>query len=112
MQVGIDVVEVDRIKKNMGNPKFLERILTPQEIEVCNYSPQRIAGRWAAKEAIYKVCSEELDPFNWQHIEILNHKNGKPYVQFTKDDLSIKCGKIEISISHEKSVAVAVAIRF
>ncbi len=52
--LGIDIVEVARIAEAMKNPRFIERILTPIEREFCT-TPQKVAGRWAAKEAIAKA---------------------------------------------------------
>ncbi|MCK5052432.1 MAG: 4'-phosphopantetheinyl transferase superfamily protein, partial [Candidatus Cloacimonetes bacterium] len=53
--VGIDNIEVERIKKQIdGSTKFKEKIFTSKEIEYCesktNYA-ESFAARFAAKEA-------------------------------------------------------------
>lgn len=104
-QIGIDIVELDRLI----NPKegFVKHVLSKQEIECYdNYDGDRkieyLGGRFAAKEAIIK-CLSEIEIPNMNEIVILNNSNGRPYVTY-------KNYKIEVSISHEKHYATAVAI--
>lgn len=103
--IGTDIVEVDRIAKAMADsPGFVQRILTDAEIsQVGRDNPQRIAGRWAAKEAIRKVIGPVP---SFHSIEIFNTESGAPY-----SAAPIPPGtRLHITISHEKSVACAVAI--
>ncbi len=110
MQIGTDLVYVDRIEKAMRHPRFLTRFFTKQEMDTCKNLPYKIAGRWAAKEAVYKCCSDILFPFSPIQIEIITSKNGKPEVILHKElDQGYK-PNIVISISHEKNLAMAVAI--
>lgn len=101
--LGIDVVEVARISEAMENPRFIERILTlgerSQELTL-----MRIAGRWAAKEAIAKAVTMKL---SWQDVEITNDDTGQPYAHVDHPDWT---GDLMISISHERGIAAAVAI--
>jgi len=101
--VGIDVIEVSRIEEAMQNPRFLERILTPNERHE-GLNTQSIAGRWAAKEAIAKAIGTHL---TWQDVEI--HKNGEgvPQPHILRGGVQ---GAIHLSISHERGIAAAVAI--
>lgn len=99
-KVGLDVVEVDRIREALEKPGFKERILTEREIEICK-TPMQIAGRWAVKEAMYK-CDNSLK--GWHMIEVLNNPDGSPFVSKPVG------GKWHISISHERGIASAVAI--
>lgn len=101
--IGCDIVSMNRIRKQ--KEEFYKRILTPKEQSLyLEFSSSRriefLAGRFAAKEAIYKACNEiEL----LSNIEILNNENGKPYCE-------IEGVKINISIAHEKENAIAYAI--
>lgn len=101
--LGIDVVEVSRIEEALANPRFVERILTPAE-RAQELTLLRIAGRWAAKEAIAKAVSTKL---SWQDVEISNDETGKPLAKIDHPDWS---GELMISISHERGIAAAVAI--
>ena len=65
-------------------------------------SPRRqlefLGGRFAGKEAYMKACHVGIGAMSFQDIEILNDKNGVPYLHNPH---------AHISISHEKKYAVA-----
>jgi len=95
--IGCDIVKISRFKNNLD--KLTNRILTSLEKEEYKLADSKlnyIAGRWAAKEAIFKLTNS-LEKFS-----ILNHANGSPYV-FNHPNLYI-------SISHEREYCMAVAI--
>lgn len=100
--VGADVVQVERITKAMRNPRFVRRILTEAERAHAD-SAVFVAGRWAAKEAIAKAMGCSL---SWQDVEVLPGANGAPVVRWRNG----WSRRIHLSISHERSVALAVAI--
>ena len=123
---GIDIIEVERIKKaieDLGD-SFLNRIFTEKEIEYCNKSDaikyQHFAARFAVKEAVFKAISnyiQDRDDGLWTSIEIVNLEGGKPEINVEKlmkkitltvDNISLK--DIDISISHLKDYAVASAV--
>ncbi|CAN5685611.1 holo-ACP synthase [soil metagenome] len=105
--LGLDIVEVARIERAMAkNPRFIERILTPREREFCA-DARRVAGRWAAKEAVYKALGL---PLGWQDIEILPDELGVPKVRVRSSDFDPRRLKIHVSITHERNQAAAVAL--
>ena len=69
------------------------------------------AGRFSAKEAVSKALGTGVRGFNLIDIEILNNALGKPEV-ILKGNLDEKNDKIivEISISHCKEYATAIAV--
>ena len=112
---GTDIIEINRIKESIESlgENFKNKIYTEKEIEYCeskkNVKYQHYAGRFAAKEAIFKAISELLDDkfeVSWKDAEILNDKQGKPRVTFTSKKLQEKIENIDISISHCKEYAV------
>ncbi len=115
---GTDVIEISRIKESIekSGERFINLIYTPAEIEYCeskkNSKYYHYAGRFAAKEAIFKAVSPLLKnkfDISWHNAEVLNDENGRPYINF----LDIKFDKIksiDISISHCKECAVATVI--
>lgn len=112
---GVDIIEVDRIKKNIENSgeKFLNRVFTDNEIEYCNSKNlqkyQHFSGRFAAKEAAFKAISGNLDnkySVSWKDIEIVNNKQGRPELKLSNVDTK-KIESMDISISHCKLYAVA-----
>ena len=55
-RIGVDAVSVDRIAlaARRSGRGFLTKVYTPAEIAYCAGNPERLAGRWAAKEAVIK----------------------------------------------------------
>ncbi len=123
---GIDVIEVERIKKaieDLGD-SFLNRIYTEKEIQYCEASKtmkyQHYAARFAAKEAVFKAMSEFIigrEDALWKNIEVLNKECGKPYINVDKlreniskavDDFTLE--SIDVSLSHIAEFAVASAV--
>ena len=118
--VGTDIIEVSRIKKLIKEKgdKFLNRIYTQEEIDYCESKGpnkyQHYAGRFAAKEAVFKVLNGETVSGNsliFKNIEILNKNDGTPYVNIL-DDIMVDCldMDVDVSISHIKKYATATAI--
>ena len=118
---GIDIIEVDRIKKAIENTgeNFIQRVYTEQEIKYCESKNknkyQHYAARFAVKEATFKAISTLLKDkysISWKNIETTNDKTGKPIVKFislTKEvekELA-KIESIDVSISHLEKYAVA-----
>lgn len=126
VNTGIDIIEVDRIKKaieELGD-SFLNKIFTQKEILYCNKSEamkyQHFAARFAVKEAVFKAISEYTsgrEDVLWNDIETFNLKSGKPCINIEKLNKNIAkttnnvtINNIDISISHIKEYAVASAV--
>ncbi len=112
---GTDIIEIERIKESIEDlgEKFLNRIYTQKEIEYCESKKgqkyQHYAARFAAKEAIFKAISKELNDkyeIGWKDMEILNDKQGRPQVKIR----GVQKENIDISISHCKEYAVAMVV--
>ena len=116
---GTDIIEVERIKKAiLSTPKFKEKIFTSSEIsyaenksDVTKY--QHYAGRFAAKEAIYKSISDIYAHVELGQIEVINDADnyGRPKVIIHNDEFNklARNMHIDVSISHIKDYAVAYA---
>lgn len=117
---GIDLIETIRIEKVWRDhpDRFLDRILTPAERAYCERHKNpvpRIAGRFAAKEAILKVIGTGWrGEIAWTDIEILNDDNGQPHVTLTGHTLAVAerlgIARIMLSITHTENYAAASAI--
>jgi holo-[acyl-carrier protein] synthase len=116
--VGIDIVEIRRIKDAMeANSRFLEKIFTTTELEYLksrNLRPEYVAGRFAAKEAVAKALGTGFRGFEFKDIEIDRTTLGKPIV-ILKGKAKLIAKKegqynIHLSISHGEDSAVAYAI--
>ncbi len=117
---GIDIVEIDRFrkaKKKWGR-NFLTKIFTENEIRYSKrrrFQDQHFAVRFAAKEAVLKAFGDKLSSINnWQDIEILNDRSGKPYIKFHGSAKRLKQKEkikdVILSMSHCKDHAIANAI--
>lgn len=119
MEIGVDIVEICRIRKACEKKRFLERFFSPEELSGIKKNKgaafyEHLAGKFAAKEAVAKALGTGFRYFRWREIEILNGFNGKPYVKLSGKarEISESQGyeKILITISHGRDYAVAFAL--
>ncbi|HYM91966.1 MAG TPA: holo-ACP synthase [bacterium] len=117
--LGIDVIEVDRIRRAVARwgEGFLFRVFTPAELSRGSASPgaaERLAGRFAAKEAVMKALGLGRLGVGWQEIEITVDPLGKPGVRLmgraaaVADRLGIRAWRL--AISHTRLLAIAQAL--
>ena len=104
---GIDIIEISRIRKSVEQwgEKFLNRVFNPEEIAYAKTHTMpypHYAGRFAAKEAIYKALGDRN--LTWKDLTIVNDPDGKPMCRLRKKTFK---GRIHLSISHSKFYAVA-----
>jgi len=115
--IGIDIIEIDRIKGAVEKygESFIKRVFTEQEIKYCKgrnqYRIPELAVRFCAKEAYSKALgtgisgfgSRAKDGITWKEVEVVNNDKGKPL-------LAIR-GKLDpgahVSLSHSRDFAVA-----
>jgi holo-[acyl-carrier protein] synthase len=113
MQIGIDLVKIDRIKlfiEKFGD-KAKDRFLSKKEQKIA-LKIETIAGFWAAKEAASKALGTGIgQKCSFLDIKIKKDALNKPYIKFSKKikkQFGIK--KAILSITHEKEYAIAVVI--
>jgi holo-[acyl-carrier protein] synthase len=117
---GVDIVEVGRIERMVADhgEAFLSRVFTEAERRYCltlRRAAIRLAGRFAAKEAVVKVLGTGWrGGISWTDIEVLPDALGKPEVKLSGVcvELAGRLGiaHITLSISHAGEYAVASAI--
>lgn len=108
--IGIDLVDINRMKKSMEkNSRFIKRILTTEEEEIFQHitATQRqaefVAGRFAVKEAFAKALGTGIGKeISFQDISVTKSENGAPIVNVKNCEY-----KIWVSISHTESNAIA-----
>ncbi len=108
---GVDITEVRRLRQAVEKwgKDFLNRIFTKQELENAKTRGSlylHLAGRFAAKEAIFKALGDK--GLNWKDVQILNDKDGRPYCTVLNG--KGKGMDVHLSISHVKTYAVANAV--
>lgn len=105
--IGIDIIEIDRIKKSIEkfDNLFLNKIFTQTELDYCKSKKnkyQHYAARFAAKEAIAKALATGWSKgFRWKDIEIYNEKSGMPNVKLS--------GNLESFLGEEKSLKITMS---
>lgn len=110
---GIDVVEIDRIKKSMEKPEFLDRFFTENEKRYFaskNMNPQSVAASFAAKEAFSKAIGTGIRNFKLSDVGVCHDLLGKPYFEFFgKAEELVRRRKLDLSLSitHTDTIATA-----
>ena len=114
---GVDLIEVERIKKviERWGERFLRRVFTPWEIAYCREKKLphfSFAARFAAKEATLKAIGSGLsEGVRWTSIEVVADRYGSPAVRLgQKIQRLIGDKEVKISMSHTKEYAIAVAL--
>lgn len=115
--IGVDIVEIARIEKLMGNKHAQDRLLTDNEVTLMKSRPKPqefFAGRFAAKEALSKALGVGISKCPPNEVEVLNDKLGAPYIilhgRANKLQNEKGASRIFISITHEKEYAVAMVV--
>jgi len=116
--IGIDNIEVDRVRTQLEKNRFKENIFSPAEIEYCDTrknSAENYAARFAAKEAFFKAIGTGWrGGLAFNEIEVLNDKLGKPVIKLygkSKEFAEEKeIDKIHVSLTHLKNYASAIVI--
>jgi len=120
VSLGTDLIECQRVADVMGRHerRFLDRLLTSAEQAYCQTHRDptpRIAGRFAAKEAILKALGTGWrGQIAWTDIEISNDELGSPAVTLSGHTAEVAAkrgiGRILVSITHTPHYAAATAI--
>ena len=119
--IGVDIVENKRIKKFIKNEKFKKRIYSSKELKLSILSANKtsfFSKRFAAKEAFAKAMGTGIrNNLNFNDIEIINDKLGKPYyvknkniTKMIKKNFNVKNFNCFLSISDEKDYSTAFTI--
>src|SRR5947208_6247315 len=114
MRVGVDLIEIERIRRALQRPGFRERCFTEAEREYCDGKAnpaQHYAGRFAGKEAVGKALGCGVN-FTWKEIEIRGRP--KPGVSLSGKTAAfaerVAAGQIDLSMTHSRELAAAIAV--
>lgn len=103
MSIGVDILEISRIRKLMENEKFLNRFFSDAEISYIESSAkadETCAGIFAAKEAIIKALNGNLAGLQYKDISI-ERKNDVPFAYVNGINFFV-------SISHDGDYAISI----
>jgi len=116
--IGIDIIEISRIKDAIIRQSFVQRVFTVGEQQYCEsrgvQKTASYAARFAGKEAVMKAFGTGLAGGTLQDIEILLNDKGCPHVQLSGQFATLakemSVSAIHISLSHAREYAAAQAI--
>lgn len=118
--VGIDIQAVDEVRESMEEfgLRYLGRIYTDQEIadsgSMREVAASRLAERFAAKEAVFKVLDVGDAVPLWKEIEIHRRGAGHPEIVLTgvAAEVATRQGieTMSLSLSHSGGFAAAAVI--
>jgi holo-[acyl-carrier protein] synthase len=121
IRVGFDLVSVASVEDELSAPtrdRYLARVYTEREVAECTsdrgVSAERLAGRFAAKEATIKVLPSSNVAFTLREIEVRRAPSGKVEMELSGGaaELARSAGIVELSVSltHEAGMAGAVVV--
>ncbi|MGH7487368.1 MAG: holo-ACP synthase [Terriglobales bacterium] len=122
IKVGTDICSIQRVNDTYTRygTRFVQRILTAAEQEYVLSKPihtvQRLAVRFAAKEAASKVLGTGWRGVGWKEIEVTKHSSGEPALKLhgraAQRAQHLGLTNFEVSLSHEKEYATAFVVGY
>lgn len=113
---GVDMIEVSRVAQALDRhgARFESRFFTAQELAYCRGRPERLAGRFAVKEAVAKALGTGIGDVSWTEIEVVCDGRGKPELSLHGRALALAeqrgIAHWSVSLSHTKEHAVGFAV--
>ncbi|HZP46110.1 MAG TPA: holo-ACP synthase [Candidatus Binataceae bacterium] len=117
---GIDIIEVERIARALGNPitgeRFRRRVFTAGERAYCEGRGraryQSYAARFAAKEAAMKALGTGWNRHaGWQEIEVARERGRPPLIRLHGKAAEFAAGRgiarLQVSLTHTATMAIA-----
>lgn len=114
-RVGVDAIHLPSwgTYLEVGGDAFLRRVYSPAELTQAEGEPERLASRFAGKEAVLKVLGSGISGVGLGAVEVLSEENGRPLVKLGDAAAAIAereaLHNFELSLCHEQDYALAVA---
>jgi holo-[acyl-carrier protein] synthase len=120
LRIGTDLCSVEQVAQSVATfgDRYLRRVYTDEELVYCRRDPalsaERLAARFAAKEATVKVLRpRDLRP-DWRTIEVRRDPDGWCELALTGSAARLAqeaaIGSLSVSLSHDAGMANAVVI--
>ncbi|HEV3474262.1 MAG TPA: holo-ACP synthase [Actinomycetota bacterium] len=115
--IGVDVVEVERMRALLERqPRFRERVFTPEEVAYCEQvavPAAAYAARWAAREAAAKALGG-VPGMRYPDIRVQRESNGVPRLALDGAARTraqqVGASEVFLSLSHERRIAAAFCV--
>jgi holo-[acyl-carrier protein] synthase len=117
IRTGVDLIDVGRIVSLLDRygARFAHRVFTDRELEACKGRPERLAARFAAKEAVSKALGTGIGQVAWREIEVVSDSSGRPELRLDgragelAAELGLHLWSVSLSHTQEQAVAFVVA---
>lgn len=117
IRTGTDLAAVEDVVAGISahGERYLDRLFTVRERTDAGDDPERLAARFAGKEAVVKLLRPAPDQaIPLREVAIVLDDHGAPTVELTGAAAAladaIGCGAIAVSLAHERGLAVATAV--
>lgn len=118
LRVGMDLVQISRIRESLDRfgQRFIARLFTADEIAYACSAPalqaERLAGRFAAKEAAIKAFDLGEAGVDWRDIEVRRASSGACSLKLHRklEALAPAPSDTSLCISHDGDYAAAVLV--
>lgn len=114
--VGLDTVEIERIRKSCANGRFMEHVFSAEELDLLGQKRDpypSAAANWAAKEAFSKALGTGVRGFELNEVSCLRDELGAPYLVLTGKARQAAEGlAFSVSLTHTAELASAIVIAY
>ncbi|MBW3634008.1 MAG: holo-ACP synthase [Chloroflexi bacterium] len=116
MAVGVDIIEIARIRRTLADfgERFLRRVYTERERERFGSRVSELAARFAAKEATSKALGTGIRGIRWREMEVLSNRRGKPVLilhgSAAERAATLGLVAFDVSLTHSRTEAMAFVV--
>lgn len=116
LQTGVDMVDVERLAHmvTLSGDAFLESSWTPAERLYCANRPERLASRWAAKEATMKALGQGVGQISPLEVEVEAAEGEMPTLLLSGNAAArarqLHLDTWSVSLTHEDRWALAFVV--
>jgi holo-[acyl-carrier protein] synthase len=118
MRVGLDLVSVPAVADAIAvhGERYLHRTYTEAELRDCGGRPDRLAARFAAKEAVMKALDRRDEALPWTSIAVERDAGGRATVALTGAAAALAADRgvsgFEVSLTHDGDYSAAIVVAF
>jgi holo-[acyl-carrier protein] synthase len=120
IRVGLDLVSVETVADSLSvhGEHYLDRVYSAGEVADCRsgeeLDPQRLAARFAAKEAAFKVLRVDDEAVAWTDVEVVRDASGWVSLSLSGHAATLAeaagISELALSLSHEQGCAAAIVV--
>ncbi len=113
--VGMDLVDVGRFATMLARrPRLADRLFTDEERRDARDQPERLAARFAAKEATWKALGVGLGGVNFHDVVVARAPSGEPSLVLTGRAATLATARgvsqWHVSLTHTATNAAAAVV--